>query len=120
MLSLKHWQNQRAEFEAAGVRLPALDVEKAKAAGVARPRWIHIGGGNLFRTFHADVAQQLLDKGLLDRGLVVADLRHPDAVEKAWRPFDNDVHEVVICPDGTLRKTVLTSVASSLFAHPSC
>lgn len=29
MLSLKHWQNQRAEFEAAGVRLPALDVEKA-------------------------------------------------------------------------------------------
>lgn len=73
MLSLKHWQNQRAEFEAAGVRLPALDVEKAKAAGVARPRWIHIGGGNLFRTFHADAAQQLLDKGLLDRGLVVAD-----------------------------------------------
>lgn len=50
------------------MRLPALDVEKAKAAGVARPRWIRIGGGNLFRTFHADAAQQLLDKGLLDEG----------------------------------------------------
>lgn len=68
MLSLKHWQNQRAEFEAAGVRLPAFDVEKAKAAGAAQPRLIHIGGGNLFRTFHADMAQQLLDKGLLDEG----------------------------------------------------
>ena len=119
MLSLKTWQGQRGEFEEAGVALPAFDVEGAKRRGAAQPRWIHLGAGNLFRTFHAEVAQRLLDKGLLDRGLVVADLRHPDAVEKVWHPFDNDVLEVVMLPDGTLEKRVIASVAASLFAHPS-
>lgn len=120
MLSLKNWHEQRAEFEKAGVELPTFDVRAAKEAGAAQPKWIHIGAGNLFRTFHAEVAQRLLDAGLMDRGIVVADIRQGDTIENIWRPFNDDVLEVVMRPDGKLGKRVIASVASSLFAHPSC
>ena len=38
MLSLKHWQNQRAEFEAAGVRLPAPPRRRREGLAPLRQR----------------------------------------------------------------------------------
>lgn len=33
MLSLKQWKNQRTQFEAAGIQLPAGDVDAVRKAG---------------------------------------------------------------------------------------
>ena len=76
-LSLKNWQGCKEELVAAGVKLPAYDVDAVKAAGKKQPVWMHFGGGNLYRAFHAQIAQALANKGLLDRGVVVAETFRP-------------------------------------------
>ena len=118
MLDLKEWQNQRADFESHGVQLPAYDVAAVKAAGAEQPVWIHVGGGNLYRTFHAAIADDLLDEGLTGRGVVVADVRSPFAVDEVYRPNHDDILMVTMKEDGTLGERVLASTAKSLFANP--
>ena len=118
MLDLKEWQNQRADFESHGVQLPAYDVVAVKAAGAEQPVWIHVGGGNLYRTFHAAIADDLLDEGLTGRGVVVADVRSPFAVDEVYRPNHDDILMVTMKEDGALGERVLASTAKSLFANP--
>ena len=103
----------RASWEAKGYRLPEFDREAVKAATKENPYWIHFGPGNLFRAFQANVLQNLLNKGELDRGLVVAEGFDYEIVEKMNRPHD-DLHiAVTLKADGSIEKTVVGSVVES-------
>ena len=118
MATLKNWESERAELEARGVRLPAFDVRAIKAAGAEQPRWIHFGGGNLYRAFHAEVAQDVADAGGLDRGVVVAETFSPFTVDEVYGPYDNDILQVIMNADGTLGERVLAVTAAAYFANP--
>lgn len=118
MLSLKKWQSQRGQFEEAGIALPAHDVDAARSLGARSPRWVHFGGGNLYRAFHAEVAQDLLDAGELDRGVVVAETFRPFTVDEVYGPYGNDILQVIMNADGTLDERVLASTADALFVNP--
>ena len=63
----------RQAWEAKGYALPAYDRETVRKATRENPFWIHFGGGNIFRAFQANVVQNLLNEGVLDRGLTVAE-----------------------------------------------
>ena len=63
----------RRECEEKGYALPQFDREAVTAATKENPFQIHFGPGNNFRAFQANVVQNLLNQGLLDRGLVVAE-----------------------------------------------
>ena len=65
------------DWERKGYSLPKFDREKVEAATRAAPFWIHFGAGNIFRSFQANVVQNLLNDGVLDRGLVVAEVPVP-------------------------------------------
>ena len=119
MLSLKNWQDHKGEFDVAGIQLPGNDVEAARAAGTKQPVWIHFGGGNLYRAFHAEIAQDLMDEGALTRGVVVAETFSPFTVDNIYKPYNCDSLEVVMCSDGTLKERVLASTATAVFANPS-
>ena len=71
-LNNKGLENKNA-WEAAGYALPQYDREAVAARTKQNPFWIHFGAGNIFRAFQANVVQDLLNKGDLDRGLVVAE-----------------------------------------------
>lgn len=118
LLSLQDWRRRRAEFEKIGVTLPSYDVDEARRRGRAQPEWIHLGAGNLFRAFHAQIADDLLAAGLMDRGVVAADLRSPCGIDEVWAPDGDDVLTVTMCEDGTRKLRVLGSVADALFANP--
>ena len=62
-----------AEWESKGYSLPKFNRDAVEAATKASPFWIHFGAGNIFRAFQANVVQQLLNKDVIDRGLVVAE-----------------------------------------------
>lgn len=117
MLSLKQWKNQRTQFEAAGIQLPAGDVDAVRKAGREQPSWIHVGGGNLYRAFHAAIAQDLIDAGKLDRGVVVFETFRPFTVDELYHPFNCDILQVVMKSDGSLSERVLSSTADALFAN---
>ena len=103
----------RADWQAKGYNLPEFDREAVTAATKENPYWIHFGPGNLFRAFQANVAQTLLNKGELDRGIVVAEGFDYEIVEKMNRPHD-DLHiAVTLKADGTIDKTVVGSVVES-------
>ncbi len=106
--------SDRAQWEAKGYQLPQYDIDKMKEATKEEPFWIHFGAGNLFRAFHAGVVQNLLNAGVLDRGLIVAEGFDYEIVEKMYTPHDNLGIVATLKSDGTIDKTVVASVAEAL------
>lgn len=102
----------RQEWEAAGYRLPQYDREAMVTRTKENPCWVHFGAGNLFRAFQANVAQNLLNKGVIDRGIIA--VSGHEAMEKLNNPRDNYFILVTLKMDGSTEKTVVGSVAESL------
>lgn len=108
-----------AAWQAAGVCLPSYDVAAAQRKAVEAPRWVHFGIGNIFRVFIGSIADGLLEKGLLDRGITCVETFDFDVVEKIYRPYDNLGIQVILDPDGTREVRVLGSLAEAVKAQAS-
>lgn len=106
--------SDKTQWEAKGYGLPAFDREAVAKATKENPFWIHFGPGNIFRAFQANVVQNLLNAGLLDRGLVVAEGYDYEIVEKMNHPHDDYHLLVTLKADGNVEKTVIGSVVESL------
>ncbi|MDY4969904.1 MAG: mannitol dehydrogenase family protein [Lachnospiraceae bacterium] len=104
----------QAAWEAAGYALPRFDREKVTAETKKNPFWIHFGAGNIFRAFQANVVQNLLNDGVLDRGLIAAEGFDYEIVEKMNHPHDDYSILVTLKADGSVEKTVVGSVVESL------
>lgn len=111
-LSKKGLQD-RAVWEEKGYHLPQFDREAVMAATKENPFWIHFGAGNIFRAFQANVVQNLLNEGVLDKGLIVAEGFDYEIIEKMNRPHDDYTILVTLKADGSVEKTVVGSVAES-------
>ncbi|WP_461810566.1 mannitol dehydrogenase family protein [Faecalimonas sp.] len=106
--------SDRAQWEEKGYQLPQYDMDKMITKTKENPFWIHFGAGNLFRAFHANIVQNMLNSGALDRGLIVAEGFDYEIVEKMYEPHDNLGIVATLKADGTIEKTVVGSVAESL------
>lgn len=102
----------RQEWEAAGYRLPQYDREAMTARTKENPYWVHFGAGNIFRAFQANVVQNLLNEGVIDRGIIA--VSGHEAMEKLNIPRDNYFILVTLKANGSTEKTVIGSVAESL------
>ena len=98
----------------AGFTLPGFDVEEMAQKTKAAPVWLHLGAGNIFRAFPAADLQLLLDKGLCDKGVIVAECFDGEIIDKAYRPFDSLSVLCVLKSDGTVDKKVIASVCEAL------
>ena len=103
----------REQWEAAGYALPQFDREAVTAATKEAPFWIHFGAGNIFRAFQANAVQRLLNDGILEKGLVVAEGFDYEIIEKMNRPHDDYTILVTLKADGNVEKTVIGSVVES-------
>ncbi len=103
----------KQQWEEKGYCLPKFDREAMIRATKENPFWIHFGAGNIFRAFQANVVQNLLNDGVLDRGLVVAEGFDYEIIEKMNRPHDDYTILVTLKADGNVEKTVVGSVAES-------
>ncbi len=112
ILSIKGLENKQAWLEA-GYNLPQYDREAVTKATKENPFWIHFGAGNIFRAFQANVVQNLLNEGLLDRGLIVAEGFDYEIIEKMNRPQDEYTILVTLKANGSVEKTVVGSVVES-------
>lgn len=115
MLVLNHdgLRNRDAWLEK-GVRLPAFDPEQLVEKTGVNPRWLHIGPGNLFRGYIAVIAQDIIEKGLMEEGVVVVSPTGPSTPESQYWPFDNLALQVKMFADGKLEKSVVASVTEAL------
>jgi fructuronate reductase len=108
-----------ADFEKAGIRLPRFSIDAVREATAKDPVWVHFSVGNLFKAFHAGLAQRLLEEGLTDRGIIAVEPFDYDAVTRVFPPHDNLLLRVVMKADGNLEKEVIASVTEALAGDPS-
>ena len=67
-LTIEGLKDKKA-WEAAGIKLPAYDVEKVAADTKAAPSWVHFGAGNIFRIFIGGLAAYTFVWDLGDVGI---------------------------------------------------
>ena len=113
-LTLKSLHDDRDAFLAAGYHLPEFDYDTVHKNTVEHPHWIHFGAGNIFRAFQANVAQNLLNSGVLDTGLITAEGYDYEIIEKSYRPHDNLSILATLKADNTVEKTIVGSIMESL------
>ena len=94
--------------------VPKYDLNLVKTKTYDNPYWIHFGAGNLFRAFHANIVERLLNEKKLDRGLIVAEGYDHEIVEKMYWPYDNRHILVTLKADGSVSKSLIASVCESL------
>jgi len=113
-LTLKSLHDDRDAFLAAGYHLPEFDYDTVHKNTVEHPHWIHFGAGNIFRAFQANVAQNLLNSGVLDTGLIAAEGYDYEIIEKSYHPHDNLSILATLKADNTVEKTIVGSIMESL------
>ncbi len=117
-LTLQGIQNRNA-YQTAGILLPGYDPIKTAEQTRKTPRWVHLGIGNIFRGFIGGIADDLLEKGLADTGIVCVETFDFEVVDQIYRPFDNLVLNVILRGDGTREMKVLGSLSEAVKADSS-
>ncbi len=115
-LTIEGLKDKKA-WEAAGIKLPAYDVEKVAADTKAAPSWVHFGAGNIFRIFIGGLADTMLEKGVLDKGITCVETFDFDVVDKIYKPYDNLVLAVTLKADGSTEKQVIGSLTEAIKAQ---
>lgn len=106
----------KAGWAAAHVALPQYDVAAVAEATKKAPTWVHFGTGNIFRAYIAALAQRMLNEGLTDKGLLMANTNDPAILDIAYTPFDNLCIAVTLNPDATTSREIIGSIAEGIKA----
>lgn len=115
-LTLEGLKNSKA-WEEAGIKLPAYDAAAVAENTKKSPVWVHFGAGNIFRIFIGGLADTLIEKGELDKGITCVETFDFDVVDKIYKPYDNLVLAVTLKADGSTDKQVLGSLTEAIKAQ---
>lgn len=95
---------------------PAFDIEAIKENTKKAPKWLHFGAGNIFRAYVGKMQQNLLNKGLENTGIIVAETFDTEIIDKVYEPFDNLTLSVILSKDGKFSTELIGSIVESLRA----
>lgn len=109
--------DKRTVFQSNHIQLPEFDEKSMREKTEKNPRWVHFGGGNLYRCFHAHIAQELLDCGQMDTGIVVVETFGQDLINELYHDYDNRSLTVTMKADGSFEKKLVASTAEALYYH---
>ncbi|MFI3260969.1 MAG: mannitol dehydrogenase family protein [bacterium] len=103
--------SDKEKWNKIGVEVPKFDINQTALNTDARAEWVHFGAGNIFRGFIANINQRLLNKNLVDTGIVAVDTFDFDIIDKIYKPFDNLTMLVSLNSDGTNKKEIMAGVS---------
>lgn len=108
---------KRSLWEEKSYHVPKYDRKKMIEETRKNPFWLHLGAGNIFRAFQASLVEELLNRGELNRGIIVAEGYDEEIITKIYRPSDNYHISVIFKSDGKMEKEVIGSIAESLLLN---
>ena len=106
--------NEKEKWLEKGYEVFSYDRAKMIEETKENPEWIHFGAGNLFRAFQAVFCDQLLDQGILTKGITMVGGLDSKAIDDFFRRFDNLHIAVTLRSSGKVDKRVVGSIAESL------
>lgn len=109
----------RAQWEKAGYHLPEFERSTVISRTHDKPFWIHFGAGNIFRAFQANTVQNLLNRGVIECGVIAVEGYDYEIIERVLHPHDNYSILATLKTDGTVEKTVIGSITESLSVDAS-
>lgn len=112
------YKKDKQAFAKAGIKVPTYSQEEIAKKTLAAPRWVHFGGGNLFRAFHAAIASHLIDAGKLDEGIIVVDTHDDSIIENVYKKFNNRMLRVITKADGSQDRELFAPVADAIYTGP--
>jgi fructuronate reductase len=115
-LTMRCLREKGAEFEGAGIHVPAFDIGAVREKTRRAPVWVHFSSGNLFKGYHSALAQRLLETGAADRGIIAVEPFDYEIIERVYRPHDNLGLRVVMKAGGDLEKEIVASVTEAIAA----
>lgn len=118
-LTLQELKEKKEDFKKAQVGIPSYDIQKIRQNTYTSPIWLHFGAGNIFRAFIARIADTLLEKGLMDAGLVAAEMFGFDIIDCVYKDHDNLVLCATLCSNGEVKKDIYASIQESLKCSPT-
>lgn len=104
----------KVEWQGRDFKLPEYDIRVVRKKTYENPVWVHFGAGNIFRAFPAAVCQDLLNRSITDRGIIVAEGYDFEIIEKVFDENDNLTISVTLNNDGSVSKEVIASVTEAL------
>lgn len=96
------------------ITTPAYNIETVKENTMKAPKWLHFGAGNIFRAYVGKMQQNLLNKGLENTGIIVAESFDTEIIDKVYKPHDNLTLSVTLSKDGNFSTEVIGSIVESL------
>ncbi|WP_069997128.1 mannitol dehydrogenase family protein [Cellulosilyticum sp. I15G10I2] len=106
--------NNKEEWQKANIALPTFNHKEVTLKTKQAPTWIHFGAGNIFRAFPAAVQQQLLNAGIEEKGIIVAEGYDYEIIDTVFDAYDNLTMLVTLKADGTIEKTIIASMVEAL------
>lgn len=101
-------------WEAKSYNVSTYDRAKVITNTHENPEWIHFGAGNIFRSFQANIAEELLEKGLIETGIIAVEGYDLEIIDSSYTPCDNLGIYVKLNANGEIEKRVIGSVTESL------
>ena len=69
----KHFINEARLWSEKGYIIPGYDRDAVIKRTLEDPEWVHFGAGNIFRSFPALLAEEMLEKKKLETGILVVE-----------------------------------------------
>ncbi|MDR2508983.1 MAG: mannitol dehydrogenase family protein [Candidatus Ancillula sp.] len=108
----------RAAFEAAAIKVPSGYLMPEVIENTSQnPTWVHFGGGNLFRCMQAVHSQTLLEKGLSNTGIILAETWDDGLIEGIYDQYQNRTLDVILKSDGTYDLELIDSVTEAHYVN---
>ena len=104
---------QSPEWQAKGYKLFGYDREALIRRTHDEPVWVHFGAGNIFRGFPARLEQELVEKGLADKGIIVGEGFDYEIISDIYDKYDDLTLLVTLKADGSIDKEVVGTVTEA-------
>lgn len=117
-LSLAGIKN-RQMWEKVQIELPSYDIVKIRENTMNNPCWVHFGVGNIFRIFIGGIADDLIAKGFMNKGITCVESFDYDVIDKIYKPYDNLALAVTLRANESMEKRVIGSLTEAIKAD-SC